>query len=427
MNGVRAQALSPVSDGSDWSATSPYQSIPRSDSPYLPPITQNRGALITPPNSGNSTGMNGRPPPNGPGRQPPGRVQQPSPPASIAARSSVGTLSDNQSKRYMMMEEALAQHYQVLSRYLGPTPRDEAGNPKPNKARDKLLRLSAVQFEELSTDVYDELLRRQAASPPPPGRGPQRPPRPDVPPYLLPRDDFHPKRNQARQKLSSLPQQRFRDLATDVYCELERRFPKFAAGDFDRPPSSASFRGGPPGRGLPPGGRMPPGPGGPGPGPGVRGYGPPNGRFPPRQGSLISTPPGPGGGTGIDGGGPPDEDYGRPQAKTFQSNTIVPNKSTMVEDDDEQYTFEDDYDNPSDNYGYDGSNTSRRNTSNTTRSASSGGRDRKQLVEYQAQVGLLQQKVDDLEGQLRQKDEQISKLENAEKDKSTVSFDCPAW
>jgi hypothetical protein len=373
-------------------------------------MAANRGQLATPPNSGSSTGMNGGPR-NGQGPRPQGRGGNPSPPASIGARSSVGTLSDNQSRRYMMMEEAMAQHYQVLSRYLGPTPRDEAGNLKPNKARDKLLRLSAVQFEELSTDVYDELLRRQAASPPPPGRGPQRPPRPDVPPYLLPRDDFHPKRNQARQKLSSLQQQRFRDLATDVFCELERRFPKFAAGDFDRPPSSTSVRG-PPGRGPPPGGRMGPGPAGPGPG--GRGFGPPGGpggRFPPRQGSLAGPLPG-------GQGGAPDSDYGRPQAKTFQSNTIVPNKSTMVEDDDEQYTFEDDYDNRSDNYGYDAA--SRRNTSNTSRSASSGGLDKNKLVEYQSQVGLLQEKVDDLEGQLRMKDEQVNKLQGAERDKSAV-------
>jgi hypothetical protein len=90
----------------------------------------------------------------------------------------------------------------------------------------------------------------------------------------------------------------------------------------------------------------------------------------------------------------------------------------MVEDDDEQYTFEDDYDNRSDNYGYDAA--SRRNTSNTSRSASSGGLDKNKLVEYQSQVGLLQEKVDDLEGQLRMKDEQVNKLQGAERDKSAV-------
>jgi hypothetical protein len=33
--------------------------------------------------------------------------------------------------------------------------------------------------------------------------------------------------------------------------------------------------------------------------------------------------------------GLPNGDYGRPTQKQFQSNTIVPNKSTMVEEDDE--------------------------------------------------------------------------------------------
>ena len=46
----------------------------------------------------------------------------------------------------------------------------------------------------------------------------------------------------------------------------------------------------------------------------------------PRIGSQMNgnIPPSP---------GIPSNDYGRPTPKTFQSNTIVPNKSTMVEDD----------------------------------------------------------------------------------------------
>ena len=44
-------------------------------------------------------------------------------------------------------------------------------------------------------------------------------------PFLALRDEFHPKRNQARQKLATLPKNRFKDLASDVYYELERRFP----------------------------------------------------------------------------------------------------------------------------------------------------------------------------------------------------------
>jgi hypothetical protein len=34
-------------------------------------------------------------------------------------------------------------------------------NQRQNKAREKLVRLSKTQFNELSTDVYDELMRRQ--------------------------------------------------------------------------------------------------------------------------------------------------------------------------------------------------------------------------------------------------------------------------
>lgn len=46
-------------------------------------------------------------------------------------------------------------------------------------------------------------------------------------PFLPVRDDFHPKRNQARQKLATLPTSRFKDLSSDVYYELARRYPEF--------------------------------------------------------------------------------------------------------------------------------------------------------------------------------------------------------
>lgn len=45
-------------------------------------------------------------------------------------------------------------------------------------------------------------------------------------PHLAVREEFHPKRNQARQKLATLPKTRFKDLASDVFFELERRFPE---------------------------------------------------------------------------------------------------------------------------------------------------------------------------------------------------------
>lgn len=86
--------------------------------------------------------------------------------------------------------------------------------PRSN-AREKLTRLSKQQFTELSTDVYDELMRRQTNV----GTG-------NVQPFLAVREEFHPKRNQARQKLATLPRNRFKDLASDVFFELERRFPE---------------------------------------------------------------------------------------------------------------------------------------------------------------------------------------------------------
>ena len=46
-------------------------------------------------------------------------------------------------------------------------------------------------------------------------------------PHLPNRDDFHPKRNQAREKLSTLAKPRFKDLASDVFFELGRRYPEF--------------------------------------------------------------------------------------------------------------------------------------------------------------------------------------------------------
>jgi hypothetical protein len=50
--------------------------------------------------------------------------------------------------------------------------------------------------------------------------------------------------------------------------------------------------------------------------------------------------------------GMPPNDYGRPTPKTFQSNTIVPNKSTMVEDD--ETGGEDNDDDDGDAFGLEG-------------------------------------------------------------------------
>ncbi|KAJ7072575.1 hypothetical protein C8F01DRAFT_973433 [Mycena amicta] len=102
-------------------------------------------------------------------------------------------------------------HFHELDRYLAAYLAKAAPNSR-SSARQKLTRLTIQQFHELSTDVYDELIRRKNDK--------------EVP-FLPVREEFHPKRNQARQKLATLPTTRFEDLSSDVYFELGRRYPEF--------------------------------------------------------------------------------------------------------------------------------------------------------------------------------------------------------
>ncbi|KAI9672354.1 MAG: component of the polarisome [Caeruleum heppii] len=387
----RGPTLSPLSPGlspggnSEWSGISGYQTYNASDSPY-PSATQNnrRPPHASPPMTHGSNGS--MPPMAGFGM---GRTPNDSPaatsPASSIARSSGGTglyaSSDSGQSRKgsSMFEDNLARHYTALRRFLASSVRDEKGNTRPNRARDKLLRLSQVQFEELSTDVYDELLRRQNAA----SQKRNAPGEPQVepaPPYLLPEKTFHPKRNQARHKLATLPTPRFRDLATDVFYELERRCPRFVGGGIDRNGSPASsvrsgfgMNGSPmmPSAGSRPGSR----------GTGMRGPGPP-----PRTGtpgsSLDSAMPG--------------NDYGRPLPKTFHSNTMIPNKSTMVEDDGDQTGPEDDGD---------------ERQSSTPRY---GGKETDTMVaEYQSEIETLRKRFTQTESRLKGKEEELRKLQEA--------------
>jgi hypothetical protein len=68
--------------------------------------------------------------------------------------------------------------------------------------------------------------------------------------------------------------------------------------------------------------------------------------------------------------GLPPADYGRPQAKTFQSNTIVPNKSTMVEDDDDPTGGEDNED--EDAFGLEKAARSHENNTNSSQGSEVG-------------------------------------------------------
>ncbi|CAK9779360.1 hypothetical protein CC85DRAFT_313932 [Cutaneotrichosporon oleaginosum] len=109
-------------------------------------------------------------------------------------------------------------HWRALKDFLTAFGNKESPTARAS-AREKLTRLTRLQFLELSTDVYDELMRRLAEE----SNNPDN----TVAPFLPVRDDFHPKRNQARQKLATLPKNRFKDLASDVFFELCRRYPEF--------------------------------------------------------------------------------------------------------------------------------------------------------------------------------------------------------
>lgn len=254
------------------------------------------------------------------------------------------------------MEESLSQHYVVLRQYLAADLRKDSEG-KSKKARDKLLRLSPIQFHELSTDIYDELRRRQNQH-----RAP-----PNAPNFLIPKENFHPKRNQARQKLSTLPETRFKDLATDVFFELERRFPRFS-GQGPRNGSPLNGMGPPSRQGTP--------------SQGFRGHNP-------RQDSLASQIMSP---------------DGYAAQKSTRGDTIVPNKSYLVEDDDD-----------GDMESLYGGGGGRRDTSATGRSFGNG----KLIEEYQGQIDVLQTKVEELERQMQDKDDEI---ERARSDPSVSSF-----
>ncbi|KAI5865692.1 hypothetical protein GGS23DRAFT_350738 [Durotheca rogersii] len=380
---TRNAPLSPVSvgAGSEWSGISRYQN-PDSGGPY-----PNGRGPVSPPDSSSSNGnMNGFPPG-------PGSVGAPSPPPSVG-RSSTYARSESGRSIREDSEAILGEHYLALRRYLASTSKDGRANPPPNKARDKLLRLSSVQFLELSTDVYDELLRRQAYS----RRPPNAPPNVGPPAYLLPEDTFHPKRNQARQKLSTLVPPRFRDLATDVFCESERRIPRFIAGEVPRMsnPGTPSSRAGTPIGGM-----------------GPRGLG---GMRRPSDASSIRSavarangeypvPPSPGLGNG---------NFDRPLPKQFQSNTIVPNKSTMLEEDDDGIGSNDEENDAL-------QSVNRESKRNTGASAGVSEMDKKLIDDYQAQVRELREKLDNMENQLKKKDDELNQVLDGERSRTTAS------
>ena len=122
----------------------------------------------------------------------------------------------------------------------------------------------------------------------------------------------------------------------------------------------------------------------------------------------------------------PESEFGKPTPKQFQSNTITPNKGTMVDDDDDFALYDDPYDNnrQSDAFGLDNQPgpgmPSRRDTSATQRSGSSSAANAK-VAEAQAKASELQRRVEELEMNLGQKDDEINRLHDAEQRRSTES------
>ncbi|KDQ56394.1 hypothetical protein JAAARDRAFT_36563 [Jaapia argillacea MUCL 33604] len=104
-------------------------------------------------------------------------------------------------------------HFMEFGQYLSDHIAPEAPGSRVT-TREKLLKLTAPQFHELCEDVCDEVIRRKNDK------------TVKAVPFLLPRDDLHPKRNQARRKLSTVAATRFQSLVYQVQFELCRRYPQ---------------------------------------------------------------------------------------------------------------------------------------------------------------------------------------------------------
>ena len=282
---------------------------------------------------------------------------QTSPPGSAGRASRGGGpdlyIDSANTRRALLMEEALAKHYTFLKAYLARSYKEDQNTTRTNRAKDKLLRLTIIQFRELSTDVYDESQRREDEK----YRGGQGIAGKAVPSYLPPKKNFHPKRNSARQKLATLPIDRFRQLATDVLYELERRYPRFLTGaDADRiaSPTFSTVSSNIPSRTRTPNGSM----GGSNIA-SMYASGVSQGSYNGNRANSATS------GLPLVGmlGVPTEGDAGangnsininnnnnnninnsnalRPLPKTSQSNIIVPKKSTLVEDDDDDQSDDD--------------------------------------------------------------------------------------
>ncbi|KAJ3119808.1 hypothetical protein HK098_005127 [Nowakowskiella sp. JEL0407] len=118
--------------------------------------------------------------------------------------------------------------HEAFKQYLADYPQTqrETTDDKRIFAREKLSGLRTPQFEEFTTDIFDEVRRRQCSS--------------HTVPFLPINPDYHPKRNRSRQKLATLVVFRFKELVFDVYLEIERRFLNISIAQDAQKPASDS-------------------------------------------------------------------------------------------------------------------------------------------------------------------------------------------
>lgn len=388
---VRNSPLSPLSLGdSEWTNIPKYPTL-ETVSPYR----KNWSGLTTPPTPIGSSNMNVLNP--GRGIYGLNGGSGSSTPPSSNARSSGGTPKLAQRESDMGREEEnferiISVHYNALKKYLSQLLNDDTGILKKNRAREKLLRLSPVQFLELSTDVFDELDRRQQFD--------RRFGSNGGPSYLLPKESFHPKRNQARQKLCSLPTGRFTELVTDVFYETERRIPRLANED-DRADSSIASMGAASPRidlstnesGL----RRPPNTNS-------------NTNFMRRESNSSTTPF-----TydSLASPSPMTNEFKRPTLKSFQSNTIVPAKGTIVEDEE---TGDDGEEDNEEEVGGEGDEFRLEKTARINQDIQKNGDPIETLKE---QIKNLNEILSTMEGKLKQKDDDLSRVIEKQNDKVT--------
>jgi len=125
--------------------------------------------------------------------------------------------SDSENEREL--EALMAKCHAGLRQHVDPRSTTKPDNASTgNRGNLKLAKLLARQFHELSNDVYEDAMRRAD----------QLRPGSTAPGSLPYRDHFHERRNQARQKMGTLPDHRFRVLALEVFLEIERRYPHLA-------------------------------------------------------------------------------------------------------------------------------------------------------------------------------------------------------